>query len=322
MRADRLLALLMLLQTRSPIPAADLARELEVSERTIYRDMEALSAAGVPVYTSRGPGGGCCLVADYRTTLTGLTAAEIRALFMLNVPGPLDELGVSHELKGALRKLSAALPAAQALDDGQSRQRFYLDSSWWPPVEGATQLDVLRQAVWSDSWLQLRFRSFISGEIELMVAPLGLVSKAGIWYLVYQFQDQVRSLKVERIVQAEILPGTFTRPAGFDLGTFWRDWCQDMEQENRRYTVVLRAAPGIRPRLLQHLGGQARQAFADADPPDEAGWMQLVLGFDSLVSARDRLLSYGSAVEVLAPAALRLSLQDFARQILTVYAEP
>ena len=319
MRADRLLALLMLLQTHTRVPAAALAQELEVSVRTVYRDMEALSAAGVPVYAERGPGGGCCLVEDYRTSLTGLTPAEIRALFMLNVPEPLVELGVSQEFKGALLKLSAALPAAQAAETEHSRQRFYLDSNWWSPSGPVSQLDVLRQAVWSDCALQLRFRSFITGEIDLQVEPLGLVSKAGVWYLVYQFQDQVRALRVERIIQADLLSETFTRPAGFDLAAFWTNWCQGIEQENRRYSVVLRVSPEIQPRLLQHLGGQARQALQNATSPDSQGWVQISLGFDSLQSARDRLLSYGCAIEVISPDALRLSMQDYARQILAVY---
>lgn len=135
MRADRLLSILMLLQSRGKITAPELARELEVSVRTIYRDIEALSTAGVPVYAERGPGGGCVLVDGYRTSLTGLTRDEVKALFMLSVPASLDELGVSQELRAALRKLAASLPTAQRQDEEIVRQRIYLDWTDWPRGE-------------------------------------------------------------------------------------------------------------------------------------------------------------------------------------------
>ena len=135
MRADRLLSLLMLLQARGRMTAQELAAELEVSERTIYRDINALSASGVPVYAESGPGGGCALLDSYRTNLTGLTADEARALFMLNIPAALDQLGVTQELKAALLKLSAALPEARRRDEERIRQRIHLDSTWWFQAE-------------------------------------------------------------------------------------------------------------------------------------------------------------------------------------------
>src|SRR5512136_703550 len=131
MRADRLLSLLMLLQARGRMTAQELAAELEVSERTIYRDINALSASGVPVYAESGPGGGCALLDSYRTNLTGLDQDEVRALFMLSIPAPLDQLGVSQELRTALLKLSAALPDTRRGDEERTRQRIHLDSTWW-----------------------------------------------------------------------------------------------------------------------------------------------------------------------------------------------
>jgi predicted DNA-binding transcriptional regulator YafY len=141
MRADRLISLLMFLQTRGRMTAQELAKELEVSERTVYRDIKALSTAGVPIYTMRGPGGGCALLDSYRTDLTGLTDDEVRALFMLSIPAPLAELGVSQELEAALLKLSAALPAARRYEENRVRQRILLDSiPWFHPHEPVPHL--------------------------------------------------------------------------------------------------------------------------------------------------------------------------------------
>ena len=159
MRADRLLSLLMLLQARGRLTAPKLAQELEVSERTIYRDIDALSAAGVPVYGEAGAGGGYALLDSYRTNLTGLTEGEVRALFMLSIPKPLADLGVGRELGAALRKLAAALPSARRDDEERVRQRFLLDAVGWEQVEeSAPHLPTVHQAVWEDRRLHLAYR--------------------------------------------------------------------------------------------------------------------------------------------------------------------
>ena len=177
MRADRLLSLLMLLQARGRMTAQELAQELEVSERTIYRDINALSASGVPVYAESGPGGGCALLDSYRTNLTGLTADEARALFMLSIPAPLDQLGVTQELKAALLKLSAALPEARRSDEERIRQRVYLDSlNWFQDADAVPHLPAIYRAVWDDRklaiTLRVRFAAFIESQIEQVIARL------------------------------------------------------------------------------------------------------------------------------------------------------
>ena len=185
MRADRLLSLVMLLQTHGNLTAQALGEELEVSERTIYRDVEALSFAGIPVYAERGPGGGIALLDSYRTSLTGLNRDEVRALFMLSIPAPLDELGVTADLKAALLKLSAALPAVGRDEQIMARQRIHLDSvAWSQPEQPVPHLQIIHQAVWQDFKLQLRYDLGYFGEIELLVDPLGLVAKTTVWYLV------------------------------------------------------------------------------------------------------------------------------------------
>ena len=208
MRADRLLSLLMLLQTRGQMSAQELADELKVSERTIYRDIIALSASGVPVYASRGPGGGVRLIEEYRTTLTGLTPDETRALFMMNIPAPLIQLGMDEKFKGALLKLSASLPDTRRADEARTRQRILLDSSWWFQSEQDVPcLQTIQQALWQDRRMHIKVRwEFFNTEFEQSAEPYGLAAKANIWYLVYGRGGNPHVVRVSQIVEAEITP--------------------------------------------------------------------------------------------------------------------
>jgi predicted DNA-binding transcriptional regulator YafY len=324
MRADRLLSLLLLLQTRGRLTAVELARELEVSERTIYRDITALGVAGVPVYAERGPGGGCELLESYRTTLTGLTPQEARALFMLNIPAPLDQLGVSQELKTALLKLSAALPASRRSEEERSRQRIHLDSSWWFQADEAVPcLPEIQQALWQDRKLHLTYRADFGTQVQQVVAPYGLVAKASVWYLVYAHPSgDLRALQVSRIAEAAILEAAFERLADFDLADFWKSWCAEFEESRFRYLVTVRAAPKLVQQLPYYFGDTIRKLLAQAPPPDAEGWIELTLPFESEQAARARILGFGRAVEVLAPEALRKSVIDFAAQITAFYHGP
>jgi len=322
MRADRLLSMLMLLQTRGSLTAAVLAKELEVSIRTIYRDVQALSIAGVPVYTERGPGGGCTLLESYRTNLTGLSADEVGALFMLNIPAALDQLGVSQELKAALRKLSAALPSNRRLEGERSRTRIHLDSVGWFQVEEPVPcLAILQRALWQDRRLRLVFRAQFGTEVQQVVAPYGLVAKANTWYLVYDREDEVRAIRVGRISQAEILDEAFKRPEDFDLEEFWQTWCAEFEQNRPVFWVKARVSPGLLPNITHLSGERIRQDFGQLEPPDSQGWVTCNLPFESLEAARSRILGYGRAIEVLEPLALRRSVMDYAAQIMARYTE-
>jgi predicted DNA-binding transcriptional regulator YafY len=322
MRADRLLSLLMLLQARGRMTAHKLAEELEVSERTIYRDIDALSVAGVPVYGERGPEGGFALLDSYRTNLTGLTADEVRALFMLSIPAPLAELGVSQELKSALLKLSAALPTTRRHDEERVRQRFHLDSTWWfQGEEPAPHLQTIHQAVWQDCRLYITYRMQFGTpvEIERLVDPYGLVAKAGVWYFVCASKGQIRVHRVSRVLDARLSDESFERPAGFDLVAFWEEWCSEFEESRPYYPVTVRVAPDLVPLLPQYFGDQVRAAIAQAGPPDAEGWIALELPFETLVAARVRILGFGRAIEVLEPEPLRKSVLDFAAQIVDLY---
>jgi predicted DNA-binding transcriptional regulator YafY len=306
----------MLLQTRGRLTAQALAKELEVTERTIYRDVTALSAAGVPVYSERGPGGGIALVEDYRTNLTGLNAAEARALFMLSIPAPLDQLGVGAELRGALLKLSAALPASRRSEQASARQKIHLDAAWWfQPEEPAPHLKTVQSALWSDRLLDLTYRSDFGTEVVMVIAPYGLVAKASVWYLVGARAGHLRILRISKIQQASLREEIFERPADFDLPAFWKSWCEEFETSRPQYTVTVRVSPALNKILTE----QRPETLNTPPIQEKSGWQTRTLTFENLEAARTRILGYGGAIEVLDPPALRQSVQDFALQIHQLY---
>ncbi len=323
MRADRLLSILMLLQARGRMTAQELAEELEVAVRTIYRDIDALSSAGVPVYAERGPGGGCTLVEGYRTSLTGLTQDEVKALFMLSVPAALDELGVSEELRAALRKLAAALPDARRQDEERVRQRIYLDWAGWPQPEPAPHLQVIHQAVWEDRRLTIAYRWLVphAQHFERLVDPYGLVAKAGVWHLVCADDGHVRVHRVSELLDARLMDERFARPAGFDLALFWKVWCTEQRENRPSYPVTARVSPDLVRYLPLFFGDRIRAAIDGAGPPDDEGWITLTLPFERLETARERILGFGRAIEVLEPEPLRWSVIDFAQQIVGFYRQ-
>ena len=326
MRADRLLSLLMLLQSRGRMTAQELAVELEVSERTIYRDINALSASGVPVYAESGPGGGCALLDSYRTNLTGLTADEARALFMLNIPAALDQLGVTQELKAALLKLSAALPEARRRDEERIRQRIHLDSTWWfQAEEPLPHLQTLYRAMWDDrlvqATLRLEFGALLDTWADRSIAPYGLVAKAGVWHVVARKADQLRVYRVADVLDARITDQRFERSADFDLVEFWQTWCDQARAEpsTLRGSATPRAA--LRGRCSSLSGRRSAGRDRAGQSMDEQGRVTIIVAFESLAEARGRCLSLGYAVEVLEPEALRKSMRDYAEQIRMVYGK-
>jgi predicted DNA-binding transcriptional regulator YafY len=320
MRADRLLSILLLLQARGQMTAQQLSEELEVSVRTVYRDLDALSAAGIPVYAERGPGGGCALLDSYRTTLTGLTQDEVRALFMLSIPAPLAELGVDRELRVALLKLAAALPDTRRQDEERTRQRIHLDSEvWFETRDPVPHLRTIQQALWQDRRLAITYRLPFEGQAGWLVEPYGLVAKGGTWHLVCARDDHMRVYRVSRVLDAAVTPETFERPADFDLAAFWRAWCAQVEENRPYYPVTVRVAPDFLAWLPYYFGALIRDQVTAAGPPDEDGWIMLTLPFETLEDARARILGFGRAVEVLSPRALRNAVLDYATQIVSLY---
>jgi predicted DNA-binding transcriptional regulator YafY len=244
MRADRLLSLLMLLQTRGRMTARELAERLEVSERTIYRDLEALSAAGIPVYTERGPGGGCALLDGYAFQSPGLTEAEVRALFLSTAPAPLIDLSLKAALEKALLKLLAVLPASARQEAERARQRFHLDPAGWHPPDGASpHLEALQQAIWNDRRLLITWDTAWTAAGEERVDPYGLVLKAGDWYLVGATAGTSRIWPLAWIRTAAVIDEPFQRPATFGLAAYWTAWCAQFALDCRSAPKPAAASP-------------------------------------------------------------------------------
>jgi predicted DNA-binding transcriptional regulator YafY len=315
--AGRLLAVLLLLQGRGRLTARELAQELEVSVRTVYRDVEALSAAGVPVYADRGPDGGYRLVEGYRTRLTGLTGAEADTLFLAGAPGPAAELGLGAELAAAQLKLAAALAPELRERAGRIRERFHLDApGWFREREPTPHLAGLAEAVWQTRRIEVRYRGWGSAptESDRVLEPLGLVCKAGVWYLVAARPDRperpARTYRVGRIVA--LGPGEpFDRPAGFDLAAFWQDWARRFEAAVHTAEMTVRLSPAGFGRLAALWSVTAqRAAERTAGEPDHAGWRSAVIPVESLRHALVEVLKLGPEIEVLAPAELRRSVSE------------
>jgi predicted DNA-binding transcriptional regulator YafY len=260
------------------------------------------------------------LIEEYRTTLTGLTPDETRALFMMNIPAPLTQLGMDETFKTALLKLSAALPDTRRAEELRTRQRIHLDSSWWFQSEQQVPcMSTLQQALWQDKRLHIEVRwDFFNAKLEQIAEPYGLVAKANVWYLVYGRGGNPHVVRVSQITEAKLLNETFIRPVEFDLVEFWEGWCEKYESDPP-FIARVRVAPEALPMLAEYVGDRARGLASHIHIPDSDGWVTLNLPFESLIAARSRLLGLGRAVKVVEPESLRKSLIDFAEQIVKFY---
>ena len=315
MRADRLVAILMILQRRGSATAGDLAAELEVSTRTIYRDLDALSAAGIPVYAERGAGGGCRLDPGYRTDLTGLTDGEAGALALLATPGPLDSLEIGRQLRAALRKLAAAAEPRLASHAGQPP--VHVDwAPWRRRADAPGRAEALYAAIGQRRRVRVSYEMIGNRAlVEQVVNPLGLVAKDGEWHLIIEAHGKRQPLRLAAIRDLAILDDPFAYPADFDLRRYWDDVCATIATDARHFIVRALVAPRVLPLLAA--------ASLDAEPagePDGRGWMPIELRFATFAEARARLLSLGGEVEVVDPEPLRRSIADFARQITDLYS--
>jgi predicted DNA-binding transcriptional regulator YafY len=319
MRASRLLSILILLQTRGRLPALELARHFEVSVRTIYRDVDQLSAAGVPVIADKGRYGGFSLRDGYRTTLTGLTATEAEALLLAGVGKAAADLGIGAEAAAAQLKMLASLPAATGDSALRIGSRFHLDPhDWYSRAEAIDILPRLASAVWNDRRIHIEYVSW-KAVVKRDVDPLGLVLKAGIWYLVAAVADAPRSYRVSNIRQLEERPDNFRRPRRFDLAAYWSAASRDFEARllGARATVKLSPA-GLR--MLREVSAAAAQAAEAASRPCRpAGWIRAEIPVERMEFATRQLLRLGTEVEVLAPPALRQALARRAKEIAALY---
>ncbi|KFE62083.1 helix-turn-helix transcriptional regulator [Hyalangium minutum] len=319
MRADRLIQLLMLLQTRPRWTAGELAQRLEVSERTIYRDLDALSASGVPVLATRGPTGGVSLMEGWRTQLTGLTREEVHALATVGTPRLLEDLGLSAPLRSGLVKLAAALPSLQQSVIEYARQRIHADpSSWFAEREPVPHLAVLRDAVWQNHRVRLDYRDFDGKPSKRVVDPYGLVIKAERWYLVAGTERGPSVFRGARIAEARLLSETFVRPERFDLPTFWKEWCSKFAERRAQYEVTLRLAPDG-AEALRHIRPPNDQARIAEARRARDGTKTVTIDFERESIALSQLCGLGRGVEVLAPKALRDRLRTIAADLQALY---
>ncbi|MGQ0838702.1 helix-turn-helix transcriptional regulator [Actinokineospora sp.] len=323
MRASRLLSILLLLQTRGRMSARELAERLEVSRRTIYRDVDALTAAGVPLYAETGPAGGYQILDGYRTRLTGLTASEAESLFLTGMPGPAAELGLGATLAAAELKLMAALPIELRERAVRIRERFHLDiPGWFTDAEDTPHLATVARAVWEHRAIDVRYRRWTPtpAEVRRTLEPLGLVMKAGTWYVVARARGSPRTYRVASIRAVESVGEPFVRPPDFDLAACWRESSRRYETEVYRGEAVVRLSPeGFRV-LSDVLGPVLDRAAAEsASDPDPHGWCRVVLPIETVDHAVGQFLRLGAEIEVLEPADLRTRMAEIATAIAARY---
>ncbi len=319
MRASRLLSILLLLQSRGRMSAQALATEVESSVRTVFRDVDQLSAAGVPVWAERGRNGGFQLQDGWRTKLTGLTAAEASAIFLAGLPGPAAELGLGEAMTSAQLKLLAALPADWQAGAHRVGSRFHLDPvDWFRSAEPAEHLRSVAEAVWQERRLKIRYRSWRRVS-DRLVDPMGLVLKAGTWYMVARTDGEVRTFRLSNIQALDELEVRFTRPRKFDLARYWSDSTQRFETGVYRGEAKLRVSP-LGFRWLQTFSPTvAATAARTALPPESDGWRHLTIPIESPEDAARELLKLGAEAEVIDPPELRNLLMDSTKRLAALY---
>jgi predicted DNA-binding transcriptional regulator YafY len=314
MRADRLVSILLLLQTHKRLTGRELATRLEVSERTIHRDMEALSASGIPIVAERGSRGGWELLEPYQTNLTGLNNAEIQALFLTTPTKLLTDLGLRQVYDAALIKLQASLPFAQRQNAADLRERILVDTPGWHLSNDTDScFPIIQDAVLGNCRLSIVYERSDGTTVEREVNPLGLVAKGRLWYLVAAVEGEPRTYRVSRIQSARIFDFPARRPPEFNLAAFWAKSSQEFVANLPRYPAQLRIHP-------DWIGRTSWWRFAHVghiDPPDDDGWYRIAVDFEVLEEAAGCVLSFGPFIKVIEPEELNLLVREWARLLLS-----
>ncbi|WP_130859303.1 helix-turn-helix transcriptional regulator [Gracilibacillus phocaeensis] len=318
MRGDRLISILLLLQTHGQMTAKQLAERLEVSERTIYRDMEALSGTGIPIMAERGTNGGWSLLENYQTKLTGLKEIEIHSLLVSPAIQVLEDLGLSHTSEDARNKLIASLPSIYRENAKDVWNRIHIDtSSWRKPKEKMAVFDVTKQAIWKDTKLNILYQRADGEVMEYLVAPLGLVAKGENWYLVASKENgKVRNYRITRIQEAAPVSETFTRPKQFSLAQYWRDSTKAFVQKLPSYEVNILVTASILPRL-QFSGRFVR--IIEIGNSEKDGWIPVTLSFDTEEEAKGYILGFADQIKVRKPKELHHKILKMAATTVAFY---
>jgi predicted DNA-binding transcriptional regulator YafY len=316
MRADRLIALLLQLQNHPRATVPQLARRLDVSQRTILRDIDALSGLGVPVYTDRGRSGGVRLLEGYATQLNALSPLEAEAMALVGAPSILGGFGLEKPLASALQKITAAVPAVHQLRAQHARHRLLFDTTpWFSHPTAEPILDQLRAAVWADRVCRLEYERGDGIAKHYRVDPYALVAKIDVWYLVADTARGMRVFRVDRLRRAHVLDETFTRIAAFDLPRYWETWCKRFEADGtQRFYVDMWLTPAGKRHLLERFGGWHAGALASFD--DRAKRQRVRLDLESETIALNTLVELGADATLIAPKRLRSSLLRRARDVI------
>ncbi|MBW8350972.1 YafY family transcriptional regulator [Bacillus sp. IITD106] len=317
MRGDRLISILLLLQSQGQMTAKELAERLEVSERTIYRDMDALSGIGVPIFAERGKNGGWSLLDGYQTDLTGLKESEIRALFVSPSPSLLDDLGMTRTSDEARHKLIASLPSIYRENAKEVWSRIHIDTaSWRKRKEKTASFEILKKAIWKDHKIKIVYKRADGKTNERIVKPLGLVAKGDLWYFIAsKDNDDIRNYRVSRIQYAEPINETFERPKNFDLAQYWDSSTKSFLEKLPTYEVWTEVKKSILPRL-QFSGRFVR--IMDVENSGEE-WIRVRLSFDTEEEAKGYILGFADQIKVLKPKELRHMIREMAEATVAFY---
>ena len=322
MKASRLLSVLMLLQARGHMTAPALAAALEVSERTILRDIDQLSAAGVPLWGDRGRNGGFQLRAGWSTQLTGMTEPEANALLLAGLPGAATELGLGAAAASARLKLVASLPNEWREQADRVGARLHIDSvDWYRGQETPVYLRELADAVWNGFKIKIKYESW-NGVVDRELEPLGLILKAGVWYIAARAinETKVRTYRVSNVLKLHASRKYFKRPAKFELANYWQESAKRFEAELYRRQAKIRVSPRAMKWLLN-----ARTKVTVLPPEnrrkkDEADWKNVLMHIESIEHGARQLLAFGGEIEVLEPPELRATMTENARTIIARHA--
>ncbi|MVO98070.1 helix-turn-helix transcriptional regulator [Paenibacillus lutrae] len=314
MRADRLIAILLALQNRGRMTSRELADRLEVSERTIHRDMEALSAAGIPVVAERGSHGGWTLREGYRTNLTGMKSGEMKSLMLAHPSGLVQDLGLRGAFDDAFQKLLAAFPVSLHREAELVRQRIHIDGAGWRQHEGQLPfLSLIQEAVWDERRLRIRYKRE-EDYVERILDPLGLVAKGSIWYLIASVENSMRTYRISRLTDAAALNETFERPESFDLAAYWEESTAAFRYNLPRYPARLR----LKERTLQRLAAQWYVNVLHSSPVED-DCLEADIEFRTLESACEILLGHGRNIYIIEPPELKQRVLEEARAITAQY---
>ncbi|MFT4574477.1 helix-turn-helix transcriptional regulator [Marinomonas primoryensis] len=318
MRASRILKLLMMLQTHERVTARTLADACETSIRTVYRDIDALSAIGVPVYSEQGVQGGYRLLHGYRTRLNGLSSKEAETLFLTGLSGPAQKMGLQATLADAQLKLKAALPEDMRYESDRLQSRFLLDApNWFADDEQVTYLPTLMTAVLEQQCVVMQYQSW-KAEVKRQTQPLGIVLKGGQWYLLAQVDNDIRTYRVSRIESLTLLDENFERPKDFNLAAFWQDSLRRMEAIQFPIIAEVRlTALGVK--IMEYVCSSYVVNQATIEPMDDSGWHQAKFPVGESVHGCAELLRFGAELEVIGPPELRLAMEELVSSLAVLY---